>query len=134
MTYGEAYDEALRKIAHLEETNGALCAEINRQERVIERQRADIERQNEYRQRIVRDAIRLSEALGVKIAGTDTEIIARDIEAVKKRDERIADLESLVTDWSKVPCRCSRCEFFKGVEDETNCILLDRMYELGLEV
>ena len=59
MTYGEAYDEALRKIArleerlnesaedfngacmraeHLEETNGKLCAEINRQERVIEQQ------------------------------------------------------------------------------------------------
>lgn len=98
MTYGEAYDEALRKIAHLEETNGALCAEINRQERVIERQRADIERQDEYRQRIVRDVIRLSEALGVKIVGTDTEIIARDIEAVEKRDERITDLESLVMD------------------------------------
>ena len=32
---GDAYDESLRKIARLEETNGALCAEINRQERRI---------------------------------------------------------------------------------------------------
>ena len=32
---GDAYDEALRKIAHLEEVNGELCAEINRQEKRI---------------------------------------------------------------------------------------------------
>ena len=36
---GNACDELLRKVDKLEETNGALCAEINRQERVIEQLR-----------------------------------------------------------------------------------------------
>lgn len=41
---GDMVDELLRKVDKLEETNGALCEEINRQERVIEEQRAQIAR------------------------------------------------------------------------------------------
>lgn len=48
MSFGEnkkaRIAELESRIEHLETTNGALCAEINRQERVIEEQRAQITR------------------------------------------------------------------------------------------
>ena len=77
--------------------------------------------------------IKTQEELCKLIANRD-ESIHNLVKVLDKRQERIKVLESLVMDWSKVPCMCTRCEFFKGVEDETNCILLDRMAELGLEI
>lgn len=69
---GDAYDEALRKIARLEETNGALCAEINRQERVIEEQR--------------------------RLVANRDESIHNLVKLLDTRQERIKALESLVRD------------------------------------
>lgn len=69
---GDMVDELLRKVGKLEETNGALCAEINRQERVIESQ-AEL------------------------IANRD-ESIHNLVKVLDKRQERIKALESLLLD------------------------------------
>ena len=119
MTYGEAYDEALREIAHLEEVNGSLCAEINRQERVIEHKRELIANRDES----IRNLVKL----------------------LDKRQERIRALESLVRDMREY--MTGGTEYCLSCAVRDNCdldiygddcgmrgVFESRMAELGLEV
>ena len=118
---GEAVDELLRKIAKLEETNGALCAEINRQERVIEQLR---EKEAAYMDANHEQGMQLIEQ-GKLITNRD-ESIHNLVKVLDKRQERIKALESLLVDvwpyvWElRIPGR--RDEEFE-----------ERFDELGLE-
>ena len=119
---GNACDELLRKIAKLEETNGALCAEINRQERVIEQLR---EKEAAYMDANHEQGMQLIEQ-GKLITNRD-ESIHNLVKVLDKRQERIKALESLLVDvwpyvWElRIPGR--RDEEFEA-----------RFEELGLEV
>jgi len=55
----------------------------------------------------------------------------RGAEIARQRG-RIAELEQLVRDWAKVPCKCSYCEFSKGHNGDDGCMLLDRAEKLGI--
>lgn len=99
------------QIDKLKEVNGSLCAEINRQERVIEQQAEIIA----YRGESIHNLVKL----------------------LDERQERIKALESLVLDWAMAPCAvCDpwdeyfACEHFDG----DGCTLGIRMAELGIEV
>ena len=105
MSFGEG--NLHERIDKLADTNGKLCAEINRQERVIED---------------------LNNALAIEhrhFEVTRERWMKRGEEIARQR-ERIADLESLVRDMYKklldVPCG----------RDEIGEII-DRVAELGLE-
>lgn len=119
---GDAVDELLRKIDKLEETNGALCAEINRQERVIEQLR---EKEAAYMDANHEQGMQLIEQ--DKLITNRDESIHNLVKVLDKRQERIKALESLLVDvwpyvWElRIPGR--RDEEFEA-----------RFKELGLEV
>ena len=118
---GDMVDELLRKVDKLEETNGALCAEINRQERVIEQLR---EKEAAYMDANHEQGMQLIEQ-GKLITNRD-ESIHNLVKVLDKRQERIKALESLLVDvwpyvWElRIPGR--RDEEFE-----------ERFDELGLE-
>ena len=102
---GDAYDEALRKIARLEEVNGSLCAEINRQERVIEQLR---EKEAAYMDANHEQGMQLIE-----------------------QGKRIRELESLVRDMDR---DCRGCKY-PCFAEKGSCGIIARIDELlGLEV
>lgn len=127
------------QIDKLKVTNGALCAEINRQERVIEDLNNALAIEHRYfevtRERWTKRGVEIARQREL-IANRD-ESIHNLVKVLDKRQERIKALESLVLDWAMAPCAvCDpwdehfACEHFDGHD----CTLGIRMSELGIEV
>lgn len=115
---GDMVDELLRKIDKLEVANGKLCAEINRQERVIEEQRAQITRlvaANDARAERIAELERERDEWQLKCC----EEAGLHASHVFQRDELIRDMYDVA----------ARGEFDVG--EEANFV--ERMRELGLE-
>jgi len=109
----EGYNASLLdKIDHLKDVNGKLCAEINRQERVIEELR---EKEAAYMDANHEQGMQLIEQ-GKRI---------------RELEQRVAELESLVRVMPKCwDGDCDRCRYANGPSCDA-----DRAWEaLGLEV
>ena len=114
---GDMVDELLRRIGKLEETNGALCDEINRQERVIESQVELIDNRDESIHNLVK-------------------VLDKRQERVKALESLVLDAERLLTMWDKADWDCAPDEDKMGdYEPEGNLrVLQERIAALGEEV
>ena len=106
-------NEKLReRVDSLETTNGELCGEINRQERVIERQAERI-------------------AYLERVAENRRQAMCAASELMEKRDELIRDL------WSGFECgvakACDACPSGAKLGDAP-CAIEERLREFGIEV